>query len=40
MLFDYDPTSAESILRYAKNLEGKTFFDVKQRYLAYYNRLN
>lgn len=40
MLFDYDPTSAESILRYAKNLEGKTFFDVKQRYLTYYNRLN
>lgn len=40
MLFDYDSSSAESILTYAKELEGMTFLDVKRRYLAYYNRLN
>lgn len=40
MLFNYDSSSAESILAYAKKLEGMTFLDVKQRYLAYYNKLN
>lgn len=40
MLFDYDKTSAESILSYAKELEGQTFYDVKRRYLTYYNKLN
>ena len=40
MLFDYDSSSPESILTYAKDLEGMTFLDVKKRYLAYYNRLH
>ena len=40
MLFDYDSSSPESILSYAKDLEGMTFLDVKKRYLAYYNRLH
>lgn len=40
MLFDYDKTSATSILEYAKKLEGKTFYDIKCQYLTYYNRLD
>lgn len=40
MLFDYDKTSPESILEYAKRLEGQTFYDVKKHYLTYFNRLN
>lgn len=40
MLFDYDSSSPESILTYAKALEGMTFLDVKKRYLNYYNRLH
>lgn len=40
MLFDYDKTSATSILEYAKKLEGQTFYDIKLAYLAYYNKLN
>lgn len=38
MLFDYDRTSAESILGYAKKLVGKTFLDVKKQYLSYMGR--
>lgn len=40
MLFDYDKTSPESILEYAKRLEGKTFYDIKKHYFTYFNRLN
>lgn len=35
MLFDYDRTSADSILKYAKKLVGMTFLDVKRQYLSY-----
>lgn len=34
-LFDYDPTSEESIYAYAKQLEGMTFSDIQQRYFEY-----
>lgn len=40
MLFEYDSSSPESILEYAKDLEGHTFQDIFKRYLAYYNRLS
>lgn len=36
MLFDYDKTSADSILQYAKQLEGQTFLDIKKQYLEYH----
>ena len=39
MLFDYDSSSADSILCYAKKLEGQTFSDILKRYSAYSNRL-
>lgn len=35
MLFHYDRTSADSILCYAKQLEGQTFLDIKKQYLLY-----
>lgn len=35
MLFDYDKTSADSILQYAKQLEGKSFNDIKNQYLEH-----
>lgn len=35
MLFDYDRTSADSILKYAKQLVGKTFLDIKNAYLSH-----
>lgn len=35
-LFDYDKTSADSILQYAKQLEGKTFLDIKRQYNAFF----
>mgnify|MGYP001094042650 CR=1 FL=1 len=35
MLFDYDRTSADSILKYAKQLVGKTFLDIKKAYLSH-----
>lgn len=35
MLFDYDRTSADSIFRYAKRLEGKTFLDIRNQYLSH-----
>lgn len=38
MLYDYDKTSPQSILAYAKKLEGKTFQDIKQSYLDYHNQ--
>lgn len=40
MFLDYDKTSASSILEYAKQLEGKTFYDIKKEYLEYYGRLD
>lgn len=40
MLFDYDRTSDESILQYAKWLEGKTFLDIKKQYLAHFGILD
>lgn len=40
MLFNYDASSPSSILAYAKELEGKTFYDILRRYYAYYNRLS
>ena len=39
MLFDYDCTSPESILSYAKALEGHTYLDILKRYLSYYDKL-
>lgn len=36
MLFDYDKTSVDSILQYAKQLEGHTFLDVMEQYLEYH----
>lgn len=39
-MFDYDSSSADSILSYAKKLEGKTFSDILKRYYAYSNRLH
>lgn len=35
MLFDYDRTSADSILGYAKKLEGRTFLDIRKDYLSH-----
>lgn len=35
MLFDYDKTSPESILQYAKQLEGHTFLEIKKQYLEH-----
>lgn len=35
MLFNYDKTSAASILNYAKQLEGQTFLDIKKQYLLF-----
>ena len=40
MLFNYDSSSPESILTYAKDLEGMTFLDVKKRFLEYHNRVH
>lgn len=40
MLFDYDKTSAESILQYAKKLEGQTFYDIWLRYQSYHGQIN
>ena len=34
-MFDYDKTSPESILQYAKRLEGHTFFDVLEMYCTH-----
>lgn len=36
MLFDYDKTSVDSILQYAKQLEGHTFRDIMEQYLEYH----
>lgn len=36
MLFDYDKTSADSILQYAKQFEGKTFLDIENEYRIYH----
>lgn len=36
MLFDYDKTSADSILHYANQLKGKTFLDIKREYNIYH----
>lgn len=38
-MFDYDSSSADSILSYAKKLEGQTFSDILKRYHAYSSRL-
>lgn len=38
-MFDYDSSSADSILSYAKKLEGQTFSDILKRYHAYGSRL-
>ena len=32
MLFDYDRSSADSILHYAKQLEGRTFLEIKREF--------
>ena len=32
MLFDYDRSSADSILHYARQLEGRTFLEVKREF--------
>ena len=39
-MFDYDSSSADSILSYAKKLEGQTFSDILNRYSAYSKRLH
>ena len=32
MLFDYDRSSADSILHYARQLEGRTFLEIKREF--------
>lgn len=39
-MFDYDKTSADSILAYAKKLEGQTFQNIFDRYYAYFKLQN